>query len=131
MPNTFFLIFNHELTPAQRADATISLGVTQVAELPAALKRLWEQIPPDLDALGAYLEPIRRWLADQAQKGDYVLIQGDFGATYILVNAAFEMGLIPVYSTTERLATEIRNDDGSMETIHRIKHVSFRKYEVL
>lgn len=129
MPNTLFLIFNHELTFSQRADATTALGVSRFVDLPPELKRLWAQIPPDLDALAAYLEPIRRWLAHQAQEGDYVLIQGDFGATFLMVRTAAAMGLVPVYSTTERSAREIRNGDGSVETTHRVRHIKYRKYE--
>jgi hypothetical protein len=57
-----------------------------------------------------------------------VLIQGDFGATFLMVNFAFEKGLIPIHSTTEREATEELQPDGSVRLSHRFLHKRFRKY---
>lgn len=128
MTKSLFLVFNHKTTPAQRTDAEMSLEVTRFVPLPTELKSLWARIPPGLNRLGGYLAPVRKWLTDQATPGDFVLIQGDFGATVLLVCYALEKGLVPVYSTTEREAREIRHPDGSVEVIHRIRHVAFRKY---
>jgi len=61
-------------------------------------------------------------------ENDYVLIQGDFGACYIIVNFAFEIGLIPIYSTTRRAAVEKHENDGSVKLIHQFNHQMFRKY---
>ena len=61
-------------------------------------------------------------------RGDYALIQGDFGACYIMVNFAFEQGLIPIYSTTVREAIEEPKDDGSVKLVHQFNHQIFRRY---
>jgi hypothetical protein len=129
--NTMFLIFNHDLTDTQREDAATSLGVRRFVALPPDLQHLWSRIPPGIERLVDYLRPVTRWLSREAKAGDFVLIQGDFGASFILVNIAFELGLIPVYSTTQRLARELRNRDGSVETTHLVRHVAFRKYEAV
>lgn len=129
MQTKLFLIFNHDLTVPQRETAAASLGVHRFMKLPPALQRLWSEIPPDLDSVSTYLYPVTCWLAEQAKTGDYALIQGDFGATFFMVNRAFEQALIPVYSTTARDAAEKHNGDGSVETTHRVQHVTFRKYE--
>jgi hypothetical protein len=129
MPKTLFLIFNHELTAPQREDAATSLGVQRFVDLPPELNSLWATVPPALERLMDYLEPLKRWLAKEAKRGDCILIQGDFGAAFVMVNVAFAMNLVPVYSTTDRLATEARNGDGSVKTTHLIRHVAFRKYE--
>lgn len=126
---SLFLIFNHQITQKQEADAFISLDVKKVVCLPDELKNLWSQIPPDLPKIGGYLEPLKNWLARQAKKNDYVLIQGDFGACFILVNFAFEIGLIPIYSTTEREADEEYEKDGTVNLVHQFRHRIFRKYE--
>ena len=129
MPD-LFLIFNHEITEAQLEDARKSLGVHRVVDLPTELKIFWKQIPPDLPEIASYLEPVKDWLASNATKMDFVLIQGDFGACFIMVNFALKHGLIPVYSTTSREAEEIHEADGAVSLVHRFKHRIFRKYEV-
>ncbi len=125
---SLFLIFNHKLTPEQESDAIISLGIKRIIEMPANLKELWEQIPPHLPEIQEYLKPVKDWLVSESEKGDYVLIQGDFGASFIMVNAAFENRLIPVYATTKRESAEERQPDGSVKMIRQFKHQMFRKY---
>jgi len=126
--NSLFLIFNHQITPIQMQDAKDSLGIERIVEMPDALKELWRQIPSDLAEIGDYLIPLKEWLLSQAVKGDYVLIQGDFGACFIMVSTAFDMGLIPVYSTTKREAFEEHGEDGAIRLVHQVKHECFRKY---
>jgi len=123
-----FLIMNHRITETQVADARSSLGVDRIVEMPAALAALWRQIPADLPSIGPFLQPLRAWLQDSASPGDYVLIQGDFGACYLMVNFALSSGLVPVYSTTSREAVENHLADGTVEISHRIKHRLFRRY---
>ena len=128
MAATVFLIFNHLFTPAQDDDARVSLGVKDLVGLPTSLKELWSRIPPDLEQLRPYLEPLTAWLGSQARQGDYVLIQGDFGACYLMVRFALERGLIPVYSTTRREVTEERQINGTVRLIHNFDHQIFRRY---
>ncbi|MBU4186046.1 MAG: CRISPR-associated protein Csx20 [Desulfobacteraceae bacterium] len=128
MSSSLFLIFNHEITPVQESDARGSLGIQQIICLPPDLKTLWRQVPPDLAEISNYLEPVKNWLASAAEKNDYVLIQGDFGACFIMVNFAFEIGLIPIYSTTDREATEEYKQNGVVKLMHQFRHRIFRKY---
>jgi hypothetical protein len=127
---TLFLLFNHQFTPEQEADARRSLWVKRTVSLPADLQDLWSNIPPDRPAIRDYLQPIRDWLKQEATPGDYVLIQGDFGACWLMVNFSLELGLIPVYSTTERQAAEEHQPDGSVELVHHFRHRIFRRYGV-
>lgn len=122
------LLFNHTITRLQLTDARNSLGVEKIIEMPHDIKAIWSNIPPDLEWLCEYLEPVKTWLAMSAHPGDYVLIQGDFGATYLAVQFAFKQGLIPVYSTTYRHAEEQFQPDGSIRMLHRFEHCTFRKY---
>jgi hypothetical protein len=123
-----FLIFNHRLTAEQEADARASLGVGRFVELPLPLHQLWSNIPPEEPGLADVIGPVKEWLEAEAREDDYVLIQGDFGATHLMVLFTQEKGLIPVYSTTRREAAEERQDDGSVKLVHRFKHVRFRRY---
>lgn len=123
-----FLLFNHRFTAAQKVAAREQLGVERISVLPAELQPIWGQIPPDLLELTGYLKPICSWLAGQATPGDYVLIQGDFGATYLMVRFALEHGLIPVYATTSRQALEEHLPDGTVKLLHYFQHQMFRRY---
>ncbi len=129
MALNLFLLFNHELTDLQRRDAEESLGVRRIIDMPPSLKELWRNIPPELETLSDYLKPVKQWLEGEASKGDYVLVQGDFGATYIMVNFSFRNGLIPIYSTTTREAVEEHHGDGSVNLHHVFRHKMFRRYE--
>jgi hypothetical protein len=116
------------MTRLQEEDACGSLRVERIVDLPEGLKALWNQVPPDLPGISEYLKPVRSWLAENARPGDYVLIQGDFGATYLMVEFAFEKGLVPIYSTSKREATEEHAEDGSVKLSHRFEHQRFRRY---
>ncbi|MDP5172418.1 MAG: CRISPR-associated protein Csx20 [Bacteroidia bacterium] len=123
-----FLLFSHSLTPPQEEDARISLGVTDIRPLPADLQQLWSQVPPDLEELGSMASPIWDWLEHEAQVGDYVLVQGDFGLTYATVNKSIGLGLVPIYATTERKSTETTNAQGQVTKTLVFTHVRFRRY---
>jgi hypothetical protein len=82
----------------------------------------------DLAKIGPVLAPLRDWLTATAHPGDFVLIQGDFGAAYLMVNFALEKGLIPIYSTTRRSVEEERLSDGSVKLVRRFRHERFRIY---
>ena len=127
---SLFLIFNHTFTDNQRSDALVSLGVKRIVDMPPDQKKIWRNISPDLPAIEAYLEPVKLWLKLNAKRDDFALIQGDFGACYIMVNFALAQGLIPVYSTTERMAVEEYGDDGTIKLIHQFRHQIFRRYGV-
>ncbi len=128
MAPALFLIFNHQLTPDQALDARIALGVGAIVEPPSDLQQLWSDIPPELEELSGYVAPIGNWLAEQATSGDYVLVQGDFGACCLVVTYALERGLVPIYSTTRRKMSEERLPDGTIRMVHHFQHVRFRRY---
>ena len=123
-----FLIFNHQLTTLQEKEARAELVVDTIHHLPEDMQKFWSSIPPDEPEIKPCLKPIETWLSSQAKTGDYVLIQGDFGACFLMVNFAFEHNLIPVYSTTERYALEEEQPNGAVKVIHHFQHQIFRKY---
>jgi hypothetical protein len=123
-----FLLFNHRLGPQQAAQAREELGIAEIVSPPPELQVRWGQVPPELPGLQDYLAPLRDWLAQEALPGDYVLIQGDFGATCLMVRFAMERGLIPVYATTRREAQETVQPDGAVRLTHIFRHQRFRRY---
>jgi len=126
--SNFLVLFNHKLTDDQGLDAVDLLGVDQLIFPPLSVSALWQAVPPDVSDLRPVLTPVFSWLDEAGKAGDYLLVQGDFGATTMVVDYARSAGMIPVYSTTERRASELRHDDGGVEVIHEFRHVRFREY---
>jgi CRISPR-associated Csx2 family protein len=125
---SMFLLFSHQLTIDQQENARIEFGVTSFHQPPEAVQAIWSQIPSDETHLAPILEPVESWLEQHAQKGDLILIQGDFGATFLMANHALSLGLIPVYATTQRQARDKILSDGRIETHHVFKFKRFRMY---
>jgi hypothetical protein len=125
-----FLLFSHSLTPDQVEDAKQSLGVSNFVSLPADLQALFSCVPPAIESLRDYVVPIQRWLVERVQPTDFVLIQGDFGVTFLLVHYCLTSRLgIPVYATTQRQSIDIPQPDGSVVTQRVFRHCCFRRYE--
>ncbi len=88
-------------------------------------------MPHNETSIKDVLEPIIKWLDEKADAGDYVLVQGDFGAVFLMVDFCLNNGLIPIYSVTKREASEDVMDDGSVVKVSRFNHILFRRYERL
>ena len=123
-----YLIFNHSITSLQCEEARESLSAGRIIDLPPDLKQLWSMVPPELEGINRYLMPLQDWLSSHARVADFILIEGDFGATYLMVQFAFKKGLVPIYSTTDRDAVEEHDPDGTIRLVHHFKHCRFRKY---
>jgi hypothetical protein len=123
------LLFSHALTGDQEEDANNCLNIREFVPLSNDLQNLWTHRPPTKSSLRDSLGVFRRWLKENANQGDFVLIQGDFGAVYLMVNFAFSLGLIPVYATTERMVVEKRMQDNTVKSERIFKHRMFRRYE--
>lgn len=126
-----YLLFSHYLTEEQEKEAEEALGINEIYYLPDNLQVLWSQIPPELPIVGDYIQPIKEWLKCRVQKGDYLLVQGDFGATYLLVKWAFSVDCIPIYATTQRKVRTETHESKEIIINRTFAHVRFRKYEKL
>jgi len=123
-----FVLLNHEVTREQIDDARHSMDIWEIMPTPENIKHIWANIPADVESIENTLSPVKAWLDCQASDGDVVLIQGDFGAVYHMVNYAFSKKLVPVYATTSRMAAEVVKDDGSVEITRIFRHRMFRRY---
>lgn len=110
-------------------DAQKNFGIEEFVALPMDLQKIWSDIPADIETLSPLLQPIKEFLQTNAQKGDVVLVQGDFGAVYIMVDFAKHLELMPVYATTKRIAQEYINDAGQSVKKSLFEHRRFREYE--
>jgi len=121
-----FLFFSHKLTQEQIDDAK-KMGVKKFIYLPKDLQKLFSNVPPELESLDEYKKPFEEYLLKNAKKGDFVLLQGDFGLVCSLVGFCKRLGLIPIYATTKRVAIE-KIIDGKTVKISKFHHIRFRRY---
>ena len=98
-----------------------------VYKLDSKLLDKWANIPPDLEDLTEYIKDILEWIDEKSQIGDYVLVQGDYGATNLVVDYCKSKRLIPVYATTKRKVTEQKLGE-VIRSSREFEHVMFRRY---
>lgn len=122
------LLFSHKLSDEQRRDAQSKLGVTEFIILPDELQKVWSNVPSNLDSILQILQPVKMFLLENSSVNDTVLIHGDFGMVYNMVNFCKQNKLIPVYATTKRDSVEyVKNNKTLKESIFEFRR--FREYE--
>ncbi len=121
-----FLFFSHRLTQEQMEEAK-GYGVEEFVTLPSDLQYRFSNVPPDLENLDDYVRPFLLFLFEKSARGDFVLVQGDFGLVHKIVCFSRSVGLVPLYATTERIAVE-KEIEGKFVKVSQFKHVRFREY---
>ena len=122
-------MLSHKLTVEQIEEVKDRFDVSSIVYLPVELQKLWSNIPPELTSINQYLHKVKGWLEERIEEKDYILIQGEFGAVYTMVQWAFEKKCVPIYATTERKYEESKGPDDHIITNRVFKHIRFRKYE--
>jgi hypothetical protein len=122
-----FCLLNHQLTENQIAELKKDFTVKDIIYPPQDVSLLWRSIPPDVDITKELLEPFTSWLK-AAKPGDILVVQGEFGSTFALVDFALKTRLVPIHSTTKRIASETR-DGEIVRRSYIFQHVRFRRYE--
>jgi hypothetical protein len=121
---TMYVLMSHDVTQQQMSDAKRTFDVHNFITLPT---NIWSQIPAETESVESILEPLKAQLVTYAKKGDLLLVQGDYGATFNMVQFAKEIGLIPVYATSKRKAYEVVEGE-KITTVREFQHVRFREY---
>jgi len=124
-----FLLFSHRLTPQQLDELKDKYKVDKIVYLPTELQHIWSNIPPELPSIKHHLQDLLNWLKQNSSPGDLVLVQGEFGAVFILVSFCMKEGLVPIYATTKREVSEKNLDDGTVQVNRKFSHVRFREFE--
>ena len=121
-----FCLLNHQLTQNQLTELKKDFGVKEIINPSENLSKNWSQIPASKSLDMNLIQAVVRWLSS-AQADDILIVQGEFGSTFMIVDYALKNGLIPLYAVTKRVAQE--SVDG--ELVHRqyvFEHVCFREY---
>ena len=70
---------------------------------------------------------VRDFIKTNAKIGDVALVQGDFGATYSIVNFCKKNGIKAIYATTKRTIKESMVGDKVVKN-SIFEHVKFREF---
>ena len=119
------LLFSHKLTDAQIKDIKINLQCDEILYLPKKIQDIFSNVTSNNREF--LIDELKIYLSKNAEKEDYILIQGEFGVSYRMVNYSKEIGLIPVYSSTKRETIEI-NKGNKIKKITFFKHEEFVEY---
>jgi len=121
-----YCLLNHKLTPKQEAELQNSSGGGRINYPPLEITELWSQIPTVRELTQDHLEPFSGWLG-KAVPGDFVVLQGEFSATFALADFSLRKGLIPVCAVSKRVVQEKREGETVLKT-NIFEHICFRRY---
>lgn len=119
-----YILFSHTLLQEQERELKNKFFCKKINYLPKNLQILWSNIPEDNDFSNLFFD----FLEENAKTGDYILIQGEWGITYKIVNFCFKKNYIPIYSFSKRISKEIIEQNTVIKTSY-FKHIKFKKYE--
>jgi hypothetical protein len=125
-PVNAYSLLNHVLTASQIGELENNFGVKRIMYPEPELGAAWGDIPTEKTLTADHLLPFSRWLT-AAAKGDVVILQGEAGATFALVDLCLSRGLVPLHSVTRRIARESREGEKVLRS-HVFEHVCFRRY---
>ena len=123
------VVMSHRLSESQLADLEDRLQVKKIIYPDQKLQEHISGVPPDLESLNEYLQPLLSWVKHNGGAGDLLVVQGEYGLTCRLVQEAWELGMEPIYATTRRKVTKKEFPDGRVEMVREFEHVRFRRYE--
>ena len=122
-----FCLLNHELTQNQIAELKGKFRIERIVYPREELSKMWSQITATEELDMDVINTVVSWLSS-ANQNDVLIVQGEFGSTFMIVDYALKNGLIPLHAVTKRVANEQRNG----EIVYRqyiFEHVCFRKYK--
>lgn len=119
-----YLLFSHKLTKEQEEELKKKWSCSQYIYLPEDLQKRWSNIRNDEKEE----EIFKHYLSKNVTPKDFVLIQGEWGISYRMVNYTKEIGATALYSYSERKSTEYK-ENGYIVKTAIFKHICFLPYE--
>ena len=126
MERKVLLLFSHQLTENQEKELVENFKVKKIVSLSSELQEMWSNVSIK-ENYKENLEKIKKYIEENFNENDVMLVQGNWGYTYNIVKWSIEKKLVPVYSYTERNVEEIK-DGENVKKISYFKHVKFIKY---
>jgi uncharacterized protein MJ1673 len=116
------LLFSHTLTEPQVKELKENWNCNKIIYMSDELKNNWMNVSNNTD-----INQFKKFLLDNLRKNNYVLIQGEWGLTYNMINFAKENNFIPLYAGTTRNVTEHKERDKVIKN-SIFSHTTFKKY---
>ena len=126
MERKALLLFSHKLTENQEKELVENFKVKKIVSLSSELQEMWSNVSIK-ENYKENLEKIKKYIEENFNENDVMLVQGNWGYTYNIVKWSIEKKLVPVYSYTERNVEEIK-DGENVKKISYFKHVKFIEY---
>jgi len=126
MERKALLLFSHQLTENQEKELVENFKVKKIVSLSSELQEMWSNVSIK-ENYKENLEKIKKYIEENFNENDVMLVQGNWGYTYNIVKWSIEKRLVPVYSYTERNVEEIK-DGENVKKISYFKHVKFIEY---
>ena len=127
MERKALLLFSHQLTENQEKELVENFKIKKIVSLSSELQEMWSNVSIK-ENYKENLEKIKKYIEENFNENDVMLVQGNWGYTYNIVRWSIEKKLVPVYSYTERNVEEIK-DGENVKKISYFKHVKFIEYE--
>ena len=127
MERKVLLLFSHQLTENQEKELIENFKVKKIVSLSSELQEMWSNVSIK-ENYKENQEKIKKYIEENFNENDVMLVQGNWGYTYNIVKWSIEKKLVPVYSYTERNVEEIK-DGENVKKISYFKHVKFIEYE--
>ena len=121
------LVFSHQLTDNQERELLEDYEVEKIEKLPEKLQDMWSNVSIKKD-YKENLEKIKKYIVNNFNSKDIMVIQGNWGYTYNLVKWSINNGFLALYSYTERNVEEIK-DGENVKKISYFKHIKFIEYK--
>ena len=104
-----------------------NFGVCEIILPNAEISEKWQAIPTESETEKEIIAPFLGFLLP-VKANDFLVIQGEFGATFAITDWALNRGIIALHSATERIAQEFRDGEKVFRN-YVFEHKCFRKYE--
>ena len=127
MERKALLLFSHQLTENQEKELVENFNVKKIVSLSSELQEMWSNVSIK-ENYKENLEKIKKYIEENFNENDVMLVQGNWGYTYNIVKWSIEKKVVPGYSYTERNVEEIK-DGENVKKISYFKHVKFIEYE--
>lgn len=122
-----YCLLNHQLTLNQISELKNTYNVETVIYPNEELSKRWSQIPTVKEIDMSIIEEVCNFLKN-AEKNDVLIIQGEFGSTFMIVDYALKHQLIPLHAVSKRIAKEEREGE-KVKREYIFEHVCFRQYK--
>lgn len=123
------VILSHKLLNNQVEELKLKWNVESIIYMPADIQQKWSNINPEIEFYDedGLTSQIKKFISENTNENDLVIVQGEWGMTFTVVNMCFNLNRIPIYATTKRINKETIND-GQVTVKKIFSHVRFRQY---